>query len=477
MSVYFNSANNLSGNITDCLYSDNTGIKHSISSIWGTKDNNVVKLWGKDEEKIDDPYAVGSSNKLLHWYYKLDETNNTVTLTKFKSGTANPVAYSSYELNGKVYRTKIGNAGANYSTGLLYNTKIVTVAFGNNIDFSDTTNISNMFYNCSALKSIDFGSNFNTDNVTDMRNMFHNCNVLENLDLSNFNTDNVIDMSFMFNNCKTLKTINLSNFNTNNVTDMRNMFNNCNVLENLDLSNFNTDNVTDMSFMFNNCKTLKTINLSNFNTNNVTDMRNMFNNCNVLENLDLSNFNTDNVTDMSFMFNNCNLLTDMHKYIEVFNMNNVKNMSYMFASNNIQNIDTCNWDIKNVQNLCGLFQKITTLKHVNMENLDVTNAFDFTYMFSECNSLEEVNLKNIKFKTTFDIGSHSIRMTRMFENCTRLESVDLTTWGLHKSTYMDYMFNGCSNLNAVYIDRNVWVNPYTTSFIFNNTNTSSFTYI
>ena len=373
MSVYFNSANNLSGNITDCLYSDNTGIKHSISSIWGTKDNNVVKLWGKDEEKIDDPYAVGSSNKLLHWYYKLDETNNTVTLTKFKSGTANPVAYSSYELNGKVYRTKIGNAGANYSTGLLYNTKIVTVAFGNNIDFSDTTNISNMFYNCSALKSIDFGSNFNTDNVTDMRNMFHNCNVLENLDLSNFNTDNV--------------------------------------------------------------------------------------------------------TDMSFMFNNCNLLTDMHKYIEVFNMNNVKNMSYMFASNNIQNIDTCNWDIKNVQNLCGLFQKITTLKHVNMENLDVTNAFDFTYMFSECNSLEEVNLKNIKFKTTFDIGSHSIRMTRMFENCTRLESVDLTTWGLHKSTYMDYMFNGCSNLNAVYIDRNVWVNPYTTSFIFNNTNTSSFTYI
>jgi len=425
LSVYFNSANNLSGNITDCLYSDNTGIKHSISSIWGTKDNNVVKLWGKDEEKIDDPYAVGSSNKLLHWYYKLDETNNTVTLTKFKSGTANPVAYSSYELNGKVYRTKIGNAGANYSTGLLYNTKIVTVAFGNNIDFSDTTNISNMFYNCSALKSIDFGSNFNTDNVTDMRNMFHNCNVLENLDLSNFNTDNVIDMSFMFNNCKTLKTINLSNFNTNNVTDMRNMFNNCNVLENLDLSNFNTDNVTDMSFMF----------------------------------------------------NNCNLLTDMHKYIEVFNMNNVKNMSYMFASNNIQNIDTCNWDIKNVQNLCGLFQKITTLKHVNMENLDVTNAFDFTYMFSECNSLEEVNLKNIKFKTTFDIGSHSIRMTRMFENCTRLESVDLTTWGLHKSTYMDYMFNGCSNLNAVYIDRNVWVNPYTTSFIFNNTNTSSFTYI
>ena len=425
MSVYFNSANNLSGDITDCLYSDNTGIKHSISSIWGNKDNSVVKLWGKDEEKIDDPYAVGSSNELLHWYYKLDETNNTVTLTKFNSGTANPVAYSSYELNGKVYRTKIGNAGANYSTGLLYKTKIVTVAFGNNIDFSDTTNISNMFYNCSALKSIDFGSNFNT----------------------------------------------------NNVTDMRNMFNNCNVLENLDLSNFNTDNVTDMSFMFNNCKKLKTINLSNFNTNNVTDMRNMFNNCNVLENLDLSNFNTDNVTDMSFMFNNCNLLTDMHKYIEVFNMNNVKNMSYMFASNNIQNIDTCNWDIKNVQNLCGLFQKITTLKHVNMENLDVTNAFDFTYMFSECNSLEEVNLKNIKFKTTFDIGSHSIRMTRMFENCTRLESVDLTTWGLHKSTYMDYMFNGCSNLNAVYIDRNVWVNPYTTSFIFNNTNTSSFTYI
>ena len=108
MSVYFNSANNLSGNMSDCLYSDSTGIKHTISSIWGTKDNDVVKLWGK---KRDDPYAVAPANAHLDWDYKLNETDGTITLNHYAGTKTNVTVYSSYELNGKRYQTKIGNYG------------------------------------------------------------------------------------------------------------------------------------------------------------------------------------------------------------------------------------------------------------------------------------------------------------------------------------------------------------------------------
>ena len=51
--------------------------------------------------------------------------------------------------------------------------------------------MSNMFYNCSSLKSLNL-SNFNTDNITDMNNMFCACSSLIELNLSNFNIDNVI---------------------------------------------------------------------------------------------------------------------------------------------------------------------------------------------------------------------------------------------------------------------------------------------
>ena len=165
---------------------------------------------------------------------------------------------------------------------------VTSITFGN-IDTSNTTIMTSMFNNCSALKDLDL-SKFNTANVTNMRSMFNGCEALETLDLSSFNTEKLKNISAMFQSCTALKTLNISSFNTEKVTDMSYLFNGCSNLNQLDLSRFNTEKVANMSFLFNRCSNLKQLDLSGFNTQSVTsatNMQRMFNGCSKLEEVTL----------------------------------------------------------------------------------------------------------------------------------------------------------------------------------------------
>ena len=150
------------------------------------------------------------------------------------------------------------------------------------LDTSNLTNMSYMFYGCSGLKTLDLSS-FNTSNVTSMNYVFHNCSGLTILDLSNFNTSNVTSMSYMFYTCVNLKTLDLSSFNTSNVTNTTYMFYNCSGLTSLDLSNFNTSNVTSMDNMFNSCLKLETV--PELNCGKILSLSSMFARATVLKNL------------------------------------------------------------------------------------------------------------------------------------------------------------------------------------------------
>ena len=77
--------------------------------------------------------------------------------------------------------------------------------------------------------------------------------------IENLNTSEVTDMSYMFYCCEALTRLDVSKFDTKNVTDMRNMFAVCKALTQLDVSKFKTQNVTDMSSMFDGCAALTTI--------------------------------------------------------------------------------------------------------------------------------------------------------------------------------------------------------------------------
>lgn len=112
-----------------------------------------------------------------------------------------------------------------------------------NLDTSETTNMTHLFDGCHNLSSLDL-SKFNTSNVTDMSYMFYQCNALTSLNVNNFDTSQVKYMSYMFSVCTHLISLNLSNFNTSNVIHMNGMFKSCSALQILDLSSFDTSNAS-----------------------------------------------------------------------------------------------------------------------------------------------------------------------------------------------------------------------------------------
>ncbi len=125
-------------------------------------------------------------------------------------------------------------------------------------DYRPTT--TNSWFSClRSLTTIEGIENLNTSEVTDMSNMFFGCSRLTSLNLSNFNTSKVTNMRWMFMECSNLTSLNLSNFNTFKVTNMKGMFQSCSGLKELNVSNFKTSKMIDMSYMFYGCSSLKTI--------------------------------------------------------------------------------------------------------------------------------------------------------------------------------------------------------------------------
>ena len=98
----------------------------------------------------------------------------------------------------------------------------------NDIDVSDITDMSNLFYNLDP-HNIDI-SEWNVSNVKNMSHMFEWCKEF-NCNLSNWNVSNVKNMRFMFQFCKHFNS-NLSNWDVSNVKDMTQMFYECTALKN-----------------------------------------------------------------------------------------------------------------------------------------------------------------------------------------------------------------------------------------------------
>ncbi|MDE6364074.1 MAG: BspA family leucine-rich repeat surface protein [Lachnospiraceae bacterium] len=108
--------------------------------------------------------------------------------------------------NGKLTVTGTGNfSGADgFSRAPWYNSRaLITSA---EINVSDMTDASAMFYQCENLASVDV-SGLDTKAVTDMSQMFGGCSSLTNLDLSTIDANKVTNISDLFSGCTNLTTI------------------------------------------------------------------------------------------------------------------------------------------------------------------------------------------------------------------------------------------------------------------------------
>ena len=268
-------------------------------------------------------------------------------------------------------------------------TAIKNIVFDESFKTYAPTSLRGFFINCKTLETISGLKYLNTANVTDMSLMFYGCSALTSLDLTNFNTANVTDMNYMFYRCSTLTSLDLKNFNTAKVTNMYHMFNGCSALKSLDLTNFNTANVTDMNHMFYDCSALESLVITNFNTENVMNMSFMFGGCSVLESLNLTNFNTANVGDMSFMFYGCSAL----KSIDLTNFNTAKvvymdNMFYGCSA--LKSLDLTNFNTAEVVNMNNMFYGCSALTTIYASDKFVTDNVKYGLdMFTGCKSLKD----------------------------------------------------------------------------------------
>ena len=358
------------------------------------------------------------------------------------------------------------------------------------LNTEQVTDMSNMFYGCSALTSLDL-SNFNTAKVRDMSYMFYRCSALSSLDLSNFNTAIVTNMSYMFFNCANLSSLDLSNFNTAIVSDMSLMFGSCSTLSSLDLSNFYTKEVRDMSYMFSRCSALTTIYASDkFVTSKVQSGISMFSACKNLKGTILNY--KDSKTDHTYA--NCGTngyFTPVFEYAEfdkgtgtltfrrglskpkgayalnleasepgwwsthryeikkvVFDASfaNARPTScyYWFCNcselTDIEGIENLNTE--NVTNMRGMFFNCPNLSSLDLTNFSTGNVTDMNAMFGYC-QLSSLDL------TSFNTANVT-NMYMMFISCQNLSSLDLTSFNTANVTEMNFMFQGCSALTTIY---------------------------
>ena len=204
-------------------------IRIMFNGVEATLYHNGIKIW---PEEGPDPYNP------------LNLPPNTVRV-RTNDGAIPNKDVASYEtatlVSGTTDVYDVYKSGTSFYALLSISTNVVEVLGANT---TGITNMGDMFYDCTSLKSVPL---FNTSSVTNMDGMFFNCNSLTSVPL--FDTSSVTDMGSMFLICTSLTSVPL--FDTSSVTNMYSMFRNCTSLTSVPL--FDTSSVTGMNLMFENC--------------------------------------------------------------------------------------------------------------------------------------------------------------------------------------------------------------------------------
>ena len=319
-------------------------------------------------------------------------------------------------------------------------------------EFVFNKDCSGMFSDLINIQSIDFGNCVNTANVTIMGNMFDGCSALTSLDLSNFNTTNVKFMNYMFNNCSSLTSLDLSSFNTAKVTDMSYMFNSCYALTSLDLSSFNFDKVQYFGDMFTDLGknavnkpipvyvTAAGYNILKDKDTNIPISATYVYPC------ELPTGSTFNAAVNSFLESNSSLTkikfiansaTTSENQIETSG-------AYMVAgSDNTLEIHTAAAEFVFNADCSSMFDGLSTITAINFN--DCVNTAEVTSMgsmFNGCSALTSLDLSSFNTLNVTNMGA-------MFYKCPSLESLDLSGFNTSNVEIMNFMFYDCKKLSSL----------------------------
>lgn len=292
--------------------------------------------------------------------------------------------------------------------------------------------------------------------------MFKKCSSLRSLDLSSFDTRKVTEMQSMFEGCTNLESIDLSSFDTENMISMTGMFFSCTKLETLDLSSFATPKMESMPDAFGKCENLKKIYVSSaFTTDKVTVDFSAFDGC-----VNLPNFNPAK-TDKEMAH------TGAGGYLTPATASWVRwdaptgTLSFHRGATKPAGVNILdlgsgtypNWndhaaEIKKVVFKAGFrdethwtcskwFSGCTNLTSIEgIENLNTSNVTYMNEMFDQCSNLETLDLSHFNTEKVEN-------MSNMFNGCTKLHDLNISSFNTENVTNMYGMFYGCSSLDTL----------------------------
>lgn len=284
-----------------------------------------------------------------------------------------------------------------------------------NINTSNGTNFSHIFYNCSKLINVINTGNFSKG--LDFTNAFRNTRVTDDT-VQKFSFDSITNGSAMFG--YGTKITQLPKFNHETITNMGEMFWQCS-LSDLGTEDLNFPNVTNAEWIFGETQVVKVPNLSFQNT---TGVKGIFRDCQKLTSV--ANFNIPNATNVAEAFKGCTNLTTIGvlsipkvqtfnnlfynckalESIEQFNVSSATNLASLFAqSNNLKSVDFVNSTSK-VTNFSGLFAGKTVLE--TAKGLDLSSATNLASMFASCSNLKNITFVENSIKINFNLGSSSL---------------------------------------------------------------------
>ena len=388
------------------------------------------------EGEAENLLAGNTSGWLSDYSYSVK--SDRIKLEAYNGNDSDITVPGSAVVNGTQYNI------VEISAGLWQDAESLT--FDSGVVFPD--NSSGLFRNMQDLQSIDL-SNIDTSNITNMSYMFYGSS-LTDLDLRGVDTSNVTDMSYMFENCNSLTELDLSSLDLPNLKYMDNMFRYCRNLSSVDLSDFNAPKLESAGYLFYHCDHLTNVNLNGFDAPNLYFMRAMFSNCGDLANLDVSSLNTSKATNMMYMFFGCSSLTSLD--LSSWDTSNLKYAKYMFSGcSSLASLDLSGFNTADIDpySMTYMFNGCSSLTSLDLSSFDTSKLVYMDYMFCNCSSLISLNL------SSFDT-SKAKKFTSMFENCSSLKELDLSGFNMSLAEQTTNMLAGCDALVKIHTPRSLY---------------------
>ena len=124
------------------------------------------------------------------------------------------------------------------------------------------------------------------------------------------------------------------------------------------------------------------------------------------------------------------------------------NSSYIFYCftalkevNGLENLKT-----DNVTNLNRLFEKCSSLEKLDMSSWNTSKVTTMAYMFSECKVISEIDVSNWDTSNVTTMGY-------LFNNCQIITELDISSFDTSKVTNMEHMFYNCEKLANLYVGK------------------------